>query len=114
MNDINKTSFGLDQISSLTPVWATWLFRGWLILSNALTGFITSLVAINGIHLTPVTVGIIMASINFLNLIVYGFSKLFGVVTEPADPGKPLIADKQVVDGGTKAVDPVIVDAPEK
>jgi len=82
----SKVDFGLDQITCKTPEWANWIFRGWLIVSNALTGFITSLVAIDGIHITPVTVGVIMASINFLNLIVYGFSKLFGVSTPPTDP----------------------------
>lgn len=111
MADTSKTGFGFDQISNKTPEWANWLFRGWLILSNALTGFVTGLAALQGIHISPVQIGVILLSINSLNVVVYGFSKLFGVETDQADPTKPLIAEKQITDSGdTKAVNPVIVE----
>lgn len=111
--DKSKTGFGLDQVGNTTPEWANWIFRGWLILSNALTGYITALAAIKGINMTPIEVGVIMATLNFLNLLVYGFSKLFGVVPDQADPAKPLIADTQInKDGSTKVVNPVVVEPP--
>lgn len=108
--DKSKTSFGFDQITNKTPEWANWIFRGWLIVSNALMGYITALAAIKGINITPVEVGVIMATLNFLNLLVYGFSKLFGVVPDAPDLDKKVIADKQIDDdGNTKDINPIIV-----
>lgn len=112
--DNTKVSFGMGQISNSTPEWANWIFRGWLIMSNALTGFITTLAAIKGINLTPVEIGIIMASINFLNLVVYGFSKLFGVVPDEVDPGKPFVANQQLDDkGNVNAIPDTVIKAPD-
>lgn len=104
----------MGQISNSTPEWANWIFRGWLIMSNALTGFITTLAAIKGINLTPVEIGIIMASINFLNLIVYGFSKLFGIVPDAVDPGKPFVASQQVDEkGNVNTIPDTVIKAPD-
>lgn len=107
--DTSKTSFGLGQIANETPEWANWIFRGWFIISIAFIGWASAV----GIF-DKATVNVITTTVTLLlNPIMYGFSKLFGIVPDQAEPGAPLVADKQVTDEGTKAIDPVIIKAPD-
>jgi hypothetical protein len=110
--DKSKTSFGFSQISNQTPEWANWIFRGWFIISKAAIGYLGTLMAIKGINIPLTTFLVISATITMLgDPIMYGFSKLFGIVPDAPDPSKPLIADTQVDDkGNTKAINPIVVD----
>lgn len=111
MADTSKTGFGFDQIVNETPEWANWIFRGWFIISKAIIGYLGTLMAIKGISISLTTFLVISATISMLgDPIMYGFSKLFGIVPEQAEPGAGLVADKQITDGGTKAVNPVVVE----
>lgn len=112
--DKSKTKFGFGQLTAETPLFAQWIFRGWLILAPAISGLLTGLAATQGVHISPTTIAVVLLVMQFLNLIIYGVSKLFGVVTEPVDPDKSLLADKQVDDqGNTNAINPVVAPTPD-
>lgn len=112
--DTSKTKFGFNQLSNETPEWANWIFRGYFIISKAAVGYIAGLTALKELNMSLLTLTVTLLTINLLlDPIMYGFSKLFGIVPDQAEPGAPLVADKQVTDDGTKAIDPVVVKAPE-
>lgn len=113
--DKSKTSFGLSQVNNETPEWANWIFRGYFIISKALIGYLAALSALHGIKISVDTFTLITVTINLLlDPVVYGFSKLFGVVPDAPNADNKLVADKEIDDkGDTKAVNPVIIN-PEK
>lgn len=104
----NQTvKFGLGQISNEAPEWATWIFRGYFILSKAVLGWLAAT------HLIPqAALYEVITLITFLlDPLFYGVSKLFGIQPEDPQPSLPLVADKQVQDdGSTKIINPVIVN----
>lgn len=71
-------AFSKKAIVSESPIWAKWLFRGSLIVTSAATFIIASDPTIN--DALKVQFGVY---INAANLLIYGFSKMFGV--EPAE-----------------------------
>ena len=81
-----QTKFGLNQITNSTPLWASWLFRIVFILTTAATFVIASDPTIN--DSLKVQIGVYMKG---LDMLIYGFSKMFGVkVTEDTtDEPKP-------------------------
>lgn len=111
--DTTKTSFGLDQINNPTPEYANWIFRGYFIISKAVIGYLGAISALKGIGMSLITFTVIILTITLLlDPIVLGFSKLFGVVPEQADPAKSLIATDQIDDkGDTQAIKPVVIAA---
>lgn len=113
MTDTSKTGFGFNQISNSTPEWANWIFRGWFILSKAAIGYIGTLMAIKGIDISLTTFLVISATITMLgDPIMYGFSKLFGVVPEAVDPAQPFIANQQIDKAGnTNAIPETVLPA---
>lgn len=108
--DKSKTSFGISQLSNQTPEWANWIFRGYFIISKAFIGWAGMI----GLF-TPHQVFIILTTTNLLvDPIMYGFSKLFGIVPEPIDLNKNFVSDKQLdKDGGTNAIEKVIIPPEE-
>lgn len=104
--DKSKVGFGLDQVNNVTPPFANWIFRGYFIVSKAFIGWMAAV----GIF-TPHELFVTLTTVNLLlDPIMYGFSKLFGVVPDSPTGGTALIADKQVdKSGDVKAVNPVLV-----
>jgi len=81
-----KTYFASSKaLVSATPMWAKWIFRGYILLAPAISGVVEADPAIS--ELTKKRVNIYLL---YFTPVVLGFSKLFGV--EPADdenePGK--------------------------
>lgn len=112
MANISKTSFGFSQLENETPEWANWIFRGYFIISKAMVGYLAGLTALKELNISILTLTVVMLTINLLlDPIMYGFSKLFGIVPDNADPKKPLLADKQIENNGTdvKDITPVII-----
>lgn len=109
MADSSKVKFGLDQVNNLTPEFANWIFRGYFIISKAFVGWAAA-VGLFSVH----ELFVILTTINLLvDPIMYGFSKLFGIVPEEADPNQPVIATQQIDSAGdTKSINPIVVDPP--
>lgn len=115
MANTSKISFGFSQLENETPEWANWIFRGYFIISKAMVGYLAGLTALKELNISILTLTVVMLTINILlDPIMYGFSKLFGIVPDSADPKKPLLADKQIENNGTdvKDITPVIIKPP--
>lgn len=103
-----KVKFGWGQIQKEAPEWAPWIFRSWFIISKAFLGWLaaTHLVSQNFLYETTIAITLL------IDPIIYGISKMFGIQVEEADPGKTLIADKQIEkDGQITKVTPVQVNS---
>jgi hypothetical protein len=109
--DTSKTSFGFDQLTNPTPEWANWIFRGYFIISKAVVGYLAALAAVQQLHISVQFLMVVTLTITLLfDPIMYGFSKMFGIVPTANDPAQPLIATAQVDDkGNTQAINPVVV-----
>lgn len=104
-----KVGFGLGSLEKETPLWAKWIFRGYFVFSKALIGWLAATQLFPKETLIEVVYFITL----LLDPIFFGLSKLFGVQVDQAEPGEPLLADKQLLDNGdNKAISPVIVNAP--
>lgn len=71
---------GIDQIKNETPQWALWMFRITIILTTVATFIIASDPAISDD--LKVRIGVYLKG---LDMIVLGFSKLFGVEPEKVE-----------------------------
>jgi hypothetical protein len=71
----NKTTFG--AVSQPTPQWAKWLFRGTLVVTSVATFIISGDDAIP--METKVRIGVYLKG---LDLLVFGFSKMWGIEIE--------------------------------
>lgn len=113
MANTSTVKFGLGQVNNETPEWANWIFRGWFIISKAVVGYIAALAALKELNISITTLMVITLTINLLlDPIMYGFSKLFGIVPDQADSSSPFIADKQVTpEGDVKNINPVALPA---
>jgi hypothetical protein len=109
--DTSKTSFGFDQLTNPTPEWANWIFRGYFIISKAVVGYLAALATIQQLHISVQLLMVVTLTITLLfDPIMYGFSKMFGIVPTANDPTQPLIATAQVDDkGNTQAINPLVV-----
>lgn len=103
-----KSAFGLSQIDKEQPQIAVWLFRGYFIISKAIVGWLAATKLIPPTDLYEVVISITLLG----DPIMFGFSKMFGIVPVDAQPGQPLIADTQIQDGEPKTIKPVVVDGP--
>lgn len=75
--DIDKTKVTFGAITSTTPIWAKWVFRGTLIVTSVATFIIAGDSHISAE--TAVRVGVYLKG---LDLLAFGFSKLFGVTLD--------------------------------
>lgn len=69
-----QTSFGLEQLSNPTPLWAKQVFRIVFVLTTVLTFWVAGS--------TLIAAGIkteLMLGLKSLDMLVFGISKLFGV-----------------------------------
>lgn len=109
MSDSSKTSFGFDQIENETPMYAQWIFRGYFLFSKAIIGWVAAI----GLFTTRNEFLIVTTISLLIDPIMLGFSKLFGIVPEEADPNQPVIATQQIDSvGDTKSINPVVVEPP--
>lgn len=75
--DIDRTKVTFGAITAVTPTWAKWVFRGTLILTSVATFIVASDAAIKAETALRVTV-----YLKGLDLLAFGFSKLFGVTLD--------------------------------
>lgn len=68
------SNFGLDQISQPTPMWAKNMFRIVFVLTTVASFWAASSTLINPIYKAELMLGF-----KSLDMLVFGFSKLFGV-----------------------------------
>lgn len=68
------TNFGLDQINNPTPLWAKWVFRTVFILTTVASFWAGASTLIDPLYKAELLLGF-----KSLDMIVFGFSKLFGV-----------------------------------
>ena len=82
-----KQSFGLNQVSSTTPLWAKWFFRIVFLITKVIVAYIAATNLISPESKYEITL--------FLTLVIdplaFGFSKMFGISVE--EDGKELFAD---------------------
>ena len=71
---MTKTTFGIEQISKKTPLWAKWVFRVVFLLTAVATFIITFEPAIS--DLVKIRVGLYLKG---LDMLVFGLSKMVGV-----------------------------------
>lgn len=75
--DIDRTKVTFGAINSVTPSWAKWIFRGTLILTSVAMFIVAGDSAIKAE--TAVRIGVYLKG---LDLLAFGFSKLFGVTLD--------------------------------
>lgn len=76
-----KIGFGLNQINNPSPDWASWIFRGYFIISKAFIGWAAAVTLFSTKEQF-----IIVTTISLLaDPVMLGFSKLFGI--------EPIVAD---------------------
>lgn len=108
--DKSAIKFGLGQVNNETPLMATWLFRGYFIISKAIIGWLGSTHLIPQSNMYEIVTFILLV----LDPVMLGFSKLFGIQTEPVDDSASLLADKQIdTKGNVTTINPVVVPQPE-
>ena len=69
------TKFGVTQIGSDTPKWATWMFRITFLLTTVVTGWI----AATNIFPEGVKYEVTLFLKLFLDPLIWGLSKMFGI-----------------------------------
>lgn len=74
-----QVNFGFDQLGCKTPDWANWIFRSYFIFSKAAVGYVSGLAAVKGLNISTTELAVIMLTMSFLDLLMYGFSKMFGI-----------------------------------
>lgn len=72
------TKFGPDQITKTTPKWALWMFRITFIITTTTIGYLEATDLLNAQTKHEVMIFLKL----FVDPIVYGISKLFGVIEE--------------------------------
>lgn len=72
---VSDTKVQFGAISAPTPLWATWVFRGWTIFTTALAFYIAGTSLVN-----PAAQKEVLLAIKASDLLVLGLSKLFGIV----------------------------------
>ena len=80
---IQKTSFGVNQISNPTPNWANWIFRT-LLYAGAITTIVLSTITE-----IPDNVKLVVAKYTLEGItLVHAFTKMFGItiVNDPTQP----------------------------
>ena len=75
--DIDKTKVTFGAVSAVSPQWARWLFRGTLVVTSVATFIIASDTTIKAEIALRISV-----YLKGLDLLVFGFSKLFGVTLD--------------------------------
>jgi hypothetical protein len=69
-----KTNFGVKQLKTKTPEWAKWMFRGTLIITSVAVFVLASDPGMTDDFKIRAAV-----YLKALDLLVFGFSKMFGV-----------------------------------
>lgn len=113
--DKSKTNFGLDQVNNPTPEFANWIFRGYFIISKAAIGYICGISAAGALAIPVKTMLLYTLTVSLLlDPIMYGFSKLFGIVPDQVDPNKPFVASQQIDDkGNLNTIPDTVIDQSE-
>lgn len=77
-----KQSFGLNQVSSTTPLWAKWFFRIVFLLTKVVVAYIAATNLINPELKYEITLILTLV----IDPLAFGFSKMFGVNSEEEKP----------------------------
>lgn len=97
-----EQKFGLNQVSSTTPLWAKWFFRIVFLFTKIIVGYIAATNLINSEAKYEITL--------FLTLVVdpvaFFFSKMFGI--KPED-----IEDKDNLQANASDGDPIPPNGPK-
>lgn len=96
-----KQSFGLNQVSSTTPLWAKWFFRIIFLLTKVIVAYIAATNLISPELKYEITLILTLV----IDPLAFGFSKMFGIKSD--EEQKPeLFADdveeEPIRGGGTK------------
>ena len=75
------TKFGINQLNNDSPTWAKWIFRLWFLVSKALIGWF----AYTNLIPKPTLYELIGVFSLLMDPIMFGLSKMFGIVCEDED-----------------------------
>lgn len=72
-----------DALMAETPTWAKWMFRIYFLLSKALIGYCAATTLFSKDTLLEITLFVTL----FLDPVIYGFSKMFGIEKDETPQG---------------------------
>lgn len=89
-----KQSFGFNQVSSTTPLWAKWFFRIVFLLTKVVVAYIAATNLISPENKYEITLILTL----IIDPLAFGFSKMFGIEVE--EKQQRLLSEEDL--GGSK------------